>query len=70
MKLVPYFALGQLDTTNLSISATLVPLAIAATAFGGFLVKRMKPQVFYPFMYLMALAAGLKLSYDGLTALL
>ena len=70
VKLVPYFALGQLDTTNLSISATLVPLAIAATAFGGFLVKRMQPQVFYPFMYLMALAAGLKLSYDGLTALL
>ena len=70
MKLVPYFALGQLDTTNLSISATLLPLAIAATALGGFLVKRMKPEVFYPFMYAMALAAGLKLSWDGLVAFL
>jgi hypothetical protein len=30
IKLGPYFALGQLDTTNLTISATLVPLAIAS----------------------------------------
>lgn len=68
VKLGPYFALGQLDTTNLSISATLVPLAIAATALGGFLVKRMRPEVFYPFMYAMALAAGLKLVWDGVAA--
>jgi len=70
IKLGPYFALGQLDTTNLTISATLVPLAIAATAAGGFIVKRMKPEVFYPFMYAMALAAGLKLVYDGTVAFL
>lgn len=70
IKLGPYFALGQLDTANLTISATLIPLAIAATALGGFLVKRMKPEVFYPFMYAMALVAGLKLSYDGLLAFL
>lgn len=68
VKLGPYFALGQLDTTNLTISATLVPLAIAATAFGGFIVKRMKPDVFYPFMYAMAFIAGLKLAYDGFAA--
>lgn len=65
IKLGPYFALGQLDTTNLTISATLVPIAIVATAIGGLLVKRMKPDVFYPFMYAMALIAGLKLVYDG-----
>ncbi len=70
IKLGPYFALGQLDTTNLTISATLVPLAIVATAIGGFLVKRMKPEVFYPFMYAMALIAGLKLSWDGVLAFL
>jgi len=68
IKLGPYFALGQLDTENLTISATLVPLAIAATACGGFVVKRMKPDVFYPFMYAMALIAGLKLVYDGAAA--
>lgn len=68
VKLGPYFALGQLDTTNLTISATLIPLAIIATAIGGFVVKRMKPDVFYPFMYAMAFLAGLKLAYDGLAA--
>lgn len=70
IKLGPYFALGQLDTANLAISATLVPLAIAATAVGGFVVKRMKPDVFYPFMYAMAFIAGLKLAYDGVLAFL
>lgn len=70
IKLGPYFALGQLDTANLTISATLVPLAIAATALGGFLVKRMKAEVFYPFMYAMAFVAGLKLVHDGLAAFL
>ena len=70
IKLGPYFALGQLDTENLTISATLVPLAIAATACGGFIVKRMKPDIFYPFMYAMALIAGLKLVYDGALAFL
>ncbi len=70
VKLGPYFALGQLDTTNLTISATLVPLAIVATALGGFAVKRMRPEIFYPFMYAMALIAGLKLAYDGFEALL
>ena len=68
IKLGPYFALGQLDTANLTISATLVPLAIVATALGGFMVKRMKSEVFYPFMYAMAFIAGLKLVYDGVVA--
>jgi uncharacterized membrane protein YfcA len=70
VKLGPYFALGQFGTANLTISATLVPLAIAATALGGFVVKRMKPDVFYPFMYAMAFVAGLKLAYDGANAFL
>ncbi|QRM56627.1 sulfite exporter TauE/SafE family protein [Sinorhizobium sp. BG8] len=69
VKLIPYFALGQLDTANLYISATLVPLAAIATMIGGFLIKRMKPEVFYPFMYTMALLAGIKLAADGLMAL-
>ena len=68
LKLGPYFALGQFGTENLTISATLIPLAIAATALGGFVVKRMKPDVFYPFMYAMAFIAGLNLVYDGARA--
>ncbi|MFB2550327.1 sulfite exporter TauE/SafE family protein [Ensifer soli] len=69
VKLVPYFALGQLDLANLGTSLTLVPVAILATIAGGFVVRRMRPDIFYPFMYAMAFAAGVKLLLDGLAAL-
>ncbi len=65
VKLIPYFALGQLDLSNLKTSATLFPLAMVATACGAWTVRRMKPQVFYPFMYTMAFLAGSKLVWDG-----
>ncbi|WP_113553923.1 sulfite exporter TauE/SafE family protein [Hyphomicrobiales bacterium] len=69
VKLIPYFALGQLDLSNLKISATLFPLAIVATVCGAFIVRRMKPQIFYPFMYSMAFIAGSKLLWDGIVGL-
>ncbi len=69
VKLVPYFALGQLDFSNLKTSMTLFPPAMLATAAGAWVVKRMRPQVFYPFMYTMAFLAGAKLVYDGTLAL-
>ncbi|WP_075291277.1 sulfite exporter TauE/SafE family protein [Pararhizobium arenae] len=69
VKLVPYFALGQLDFSNLKTSVTLFPPAMLATVAGAWMVKRMRPQVFYPFMYTMAFLAGTKLVYDGVQAL-
>jgi uncharacterized membrane protein YfcA len=69
VKLIPYFALGQLDLTNLATSLTLFPLAMLATMAGAWVVRRMQPQVFYPFMYTMAFLAGSKLVYDGIAAL-
>lgn len=66
VKLVPYFALGQFDTANLTASLILMPLAPLATLAGVWIVKRMQPQVFYPFMYTMVLIISLKLIYDGL----
>jgi len=69
VKLVPYFALGQFDTTNLSASAVLLPIAPVATLAGAWLVRRMKAEVFYPFMYAMVLIVSLKLIYDGLSGL-
>ncbi|MCT7377273.1 sulfite exporter TauE/SafE family protein [Chelativorans salis] len=65
VKLIPYFALGQFDATNLTASLILVPLAPLATLAGVWIVKRMKPQVFYPFMYTMVLIVSLKLIHDG-----
>lgn len=69
IKLIPYYALGTLDVSNLKISATLFPLAPLATIGGAYLVRRMRPDFFYPFMYAMCALAGAKLFYDGLSTL-
>jgi uncharacterized protein len=69
VKLVPYFFLGQLDFTNLWLSTTLFPLAPIATIAGAMVVKRMRMDTFYPFMYAMLALAGLKLTFDGLKPL-
>ncbi len=65
LKLFPYFALGELDFSNLELSATLFPLGLAATFVGSMIVKRMRVEAFYPYMYAMVGLAGIKLFYDG-----
>ena len=70
LKLAPYFALGQFDASNLKASAMLRSLAPLATFAGAWLVKRMRPAIFYPLMYLMVTATDIKLIADGLNALL
>ncbi len=69
LKLVPYFMLGQFDASNLSTSAVLAPLAIGATMAGVWLTKRISPKIFYPMMYVIVALIGVKLVYDGLSAL-
>ena len=69
IKLIPYYQLGQLDFTNLYLSATLFPFAPVATVCGAMMVRRMRPDVFYPLMYAMCGLAGLKLAYEGLSHL-
>lgn len=69
VKLVPYFMLGQLDTTNLAASAVLMPAAPLATLAGAWIVRRIRPDIFYPFMYATMLALGAKLVFDGVSAL-
>jgi uncharacterized membrane protein YfcA len=70
IKVIPYFALGELDGTNLSLSAMLLPIALVSTLIGAKVVHYMKPAIFYPLMYGMVLIAGTKLFYDGGTGLL
>ena len=65
-KLVPYFALGQFDTTNLAASAILMPVAPLATLAGAWLVRRMRPEVFYPFTYATVALIAVKLIYDAM----
>lgn len=69
IKVIPYFALGELSAGNLTLSATLLPVALVSTLIGARLVHYLKPAVFYPLMYAMVLIAGGKLLYDGLTGL-
>ena len=69
VKLIPYFALGQFDAANLAMSAVLMPFAPLAILAGAWIVRRVKPNVFYPFMYTMILIVSLKLIWDGLAEL-
>jgi uncharacterized membrane protein YfcA len=65
-KVIPYFALGQFDLENLTLSLATVPVAAIATLLGAFAVRRMRAEVFYPFMYAMILLVSLKLIFDAL----
>ena len=65
IKLIPYFALGVLDTQNLTASATLLPVALVATMLGATIVRHLKAEVFYPMTYGLALLAGIKLMWDA-----
>jgi uncharacterized membrane protein YfcA len=66
IKIIPYVALGALDTRNLATSITLLPVALVTTMAGAFIVKRMKPDAFYPLAYGLGLLASIKLLWDAL----
>ena len=68
VKTVPYFLLGQFDTTNLEISAILLPVSIPATFLGIWLVKVLDAAVFYRAVYILIFVIGLYLVWEGLTA--
>jgi uncharacterized membrane protein YfcA len=65
VKVIPYFALGALDTTNLTASATLLPVAMVATMLGAKVIRYIRTDIFYPIMYGMTLLAALKLVWDA-----
>ncbi|WP_040489134.1 sulfite exporter TauE/SafE family protein [Fulvimarina pelagi] len=68
-KLIPYYALGQFSYENLATSLALFPVAPIATFCGVWLVKRLEPELFYRIVYGLLVPVGLKLIYDGLTAI-
>ncbi|WP_306144295.1 sulfite exporter TauE/SafE family protein [Roseibium sp. MMSF_3412] len=70
IKVVPYFFLGQFDTTNLATSAVLMPLALVATLAGVRLIRVINADTFYKLIYVFMGLIGAKLTYDGLTNLL
>lgn len=61
MKVPAYLALGQFNVANMTLTALFMPLAIASTLFGVWLVKRVSPARFNLVINLVMIAVGLEL---------
>ncbi|MDO8801248.1 sulfite exporter TauE/SafE family protein [Phenylobacterium sp.] len=70
MKVPAYLALGQFTQGSLATSAVLLPLAIASTWAGVWLVRRVPGQAFYRIIYVLLILVGGKLAWDGAARLL
>ena len=70
VKIILFFALGQISVPNLSTSAALLPVAVASTFLGVFMVRRLSGAKFYPIIRALTFMVGLKLIYDGAMGLL
>ena len=68
-KLIPYAYLGQLDLTNLATAAVLLPFVPVGVKLGVFVQGKLDEKVFYQLSYWALLGIGLKLLYDGTSAL-
>jgi hypothetical protein len=65
VKLVPYWALGQLSLENLELAAWLLPGAIAATFAGVWLVRIIPQVLFYRLVVIALFLVSLKLLADA-----
>src|SRR5688572_6922299 len=65
VKLVPYWALGQLSLANLKTVAALFPFAIAATFAGVRLTRIIPPDLFYRLVIGALFLISLKLIFDA-----
>ncbi|WP_313805619.1 sulfite exporter TauE/SafE family protein [Sphingobium sp.] len=61
MKIPTYAALGQFTQANLQASALLLPVALAATAAGVVLVRKVDAQRFYTLIYILMVVLGFRL---------
>jgi len=70
MKVPPYLKLGQFSRDNLTISATLLPLAVASTLTGVWVVRRLPAEKFYKLVLVATFGLGVKLVYDAVRGLI
>jgi hypothetical protein len=70
VKLVPYYALGQLNTGNLKMAAVLAVPAVVAVFAGVGLVKAMPEKLFFRLVTWALLLISLKLIWDGARGLI
>lgn len=66
MKVPSYMALGSFNREVLTAALLLMPLAIAATFAGVWLVRRLDSARFYTLVYLLMIALGARLVWQGL----
>jgi hypothetical protein len=64
-KVPAYVALGEFDRQNLATAVLLMPLAIASTLGGVWLVRRIDPARFYRIIYVLMILLGAKLIADA-----
>lgn len=69
VKLVPYWALGQLSVGNLKVAVMLMPVAALAVFAGVRLVRRLPEALFFRVVTWALLGISVKLVWDGLTGL-
>lgn len=70
VKVVPYAALGQFDTQNLTTAGLLAPLAVVSTWWGVKLVRGLNEKLFYRILAVSIAVVGAKLVYDAMVDLL
>ena len=70
LKAPAFFALGQFTHETLGTAAVLFPLAIASTYAGVWIVRRIEGEKFYRIIYVLTIAIGFKLVWDGVSKLM
>jgi hypothetical protein len=65
IKVPAYLALGQFTRENLLTAAALLPVAVASTMAGVWLVRRISPERFYTAIYWLMIGVGLALVWEA-----
>ena len=70
LKVVPYLALGQFSAKGFATSVALLPLAIAANAFGFWVVRRTPEKLFFQITLILLCVISAALLWQGAAGLL
>lgn len=70
MKVIPYYFLGQFSASSLKTAAVLIPVAVPATLFGIWLIKRVNTARFYDMIYVLIILVGSFLIWQGVRGLM
>ncbi len=66
IKIPPFLMLGQINQASLMTSAMLMPVAVASTRAGVYIVRRMRGDMIYTVASVLLLLVGLRLTWQGM----